>query len=417
MANISNLLTTYQPPHRPLRFRLINWIGAKLGLNNLSSLSLTEKFLLEEAQRLSGLSDWGDDSFRVPLQIFLESLNTEAHLNLVGRYFFKQDCIRLLINRLRLQDDFKRHSEIFQVPIQRPLFIVGLFRSGTTFLHNLLSQDPSSRWLHLGEAFNPSPSPTQKTWENDTRLKNAAKWVKFQKSLASNVFTAHHISANRPAECSRLFEHGFIGHLFDFRAHVKSYSEWLQRQDLVGSYRYYRQQLQYLGWHWSGAHWVLKAPAHLYALDALLTVFPDACIVHIHRDPLEVLPSCCSLSAMGRNRFTDHQFLTAIGEHWQKSLATAVESAMQVRATAAAERFYDVNYTDLIQDPIRTIRQIYKYFGYQFNNELEQNLNRWMGENPQHKYGVHSYSLEQFGLKPKEINRKFASYCQKFNLN
>lgn len=415
MANISNLLT-YQPPHRPLRFRLINWTGAKLRLNRLPLLSLAEESLLEEAQRLSGLSDWGDEGFLVPLRIFLESLKTEAHLNLVGRYFFRQDCIRLLINRLRLQDDFKRHNEIFQVPIRRPLFIVGLFRSGTTFLHNLLSQDPSSRWLHLGEAFSPSPSPTQKTWENDPRLKKAVKWVKFQKSLASNVFTAHHISANRPAECSRLFEHGFIGHLFDFRANVNTYSEWLQGQDLVGSYQYYRQQLQYLGWHWSSDHWVLKAPAHLYALDALLTVFPDACIIHLHRDPLEVLPSCCSLSAMGRNRFTDHQTLTAIGDYWQKTLTKAVERAMQVRAKAAAERFYDVNYIELIQEPMRTVRQIYEYFGYQFNNEVEENINKWIGENPQHKHGTHRYSLDQFGLDSKEISRKFANYCQRFNL-
>jgi hypothetical protein len=409
MANIS-----YQPSHRPLRFRFINWIGGQLRLNRL--FSLTEESLLQEAQRLSGLSDWGDEGFLVPLRIFLDSLKTEAQLNLVGYYFFRQDCIRLLINRLQLQDDFKRHPEIFQVPIRRPLFVVGMFRSGTTFLHNLLSQDPSSRWLHLGEAFSPSPPPTQKTWENDTRLKNAAKWVKFQKSLASNVFTAHHISANRPAECSRLFEHGFIGHLFDFRANVKSYSEWLQRQDLIGSYQYYRQQLQYLSWHWSGAHWVLKAPAHLYALDVLLTVFPDACIIHLHRAPLEVLPSCCSLSAMGRNRFTDHQTLTTIGDHWQKTLTKAVERAMQVRAKAAAERFYDVNYIELIQEPMKTVRQIYEYFGYQFNNVVEENLNRWIGENPQHKHGIHHYSLKPFGLEAKEISRKFANYCQRFNL-
>ncbi|EDN71181.1 conserved hypothetical protein [Beggiatoa sp. PS] len=411
MANIS-----YQPPHRPLRFRLINWTGTKLRLNRLPLLSLTEESLLEEAQRLSGLSDWGDEDFLIPLRIFLESLKTEAHLNVVGRYFFRQDCIRLLINRLQLQNDFKRHPEIFQGQIQRPLFVVGMFRSGTTFLHNLLSQDSSSRWLHLAEAFNPSPSPNQTTWENDPRLKNTAKWVKFQKSLSSNVFTAHNISANRPAECSRLFEHGFIGHLFDFRADVRTYSEWLQEQDLVGSYQYYRQQLQYLGWHWSGNHWVLKAPAHLYALDALLTVFPDACIIHLHRDPLEVLPSCCSLSAMGRNRFTDHQSLTAIGDYWQNTLTKAVERAMQVRAKAAAKRFYDVNYIELIQEPIRIVRQIYEYFGYPFNNAVEKNLKRWIGENPQHKHGIHHYSLEKFGLEAKEINRKFAHYCQKFNL-
>jgi hypothetical protein len=410
------LSTTYQSPHRRFQYRLINWIGTRLKFERLSLFELTEKSLLETAQRLSGLSDFGDDRFLIPLRKLLESLNQEAHLNPIGQYFFRQDCIRLLVNRLKLQNDFKHHPEILQVPIQRPLFVVGLFRSGTTFLHNLLSQDPASRWLHLAEALYPSPPPEQKTWANDSRLEEAKKIVKLQNSLALNFATAHHIAANKPAECSRLFEHEFIGHLFDFRANVKSYSEWLYQQDLRDAYQSYKQQLQYLAWNWSGEHWTLKAPAHLFALDALLETFPDACIVHIHRDPYKVLPSICSVSAIGRGRFSDNIDLKAIGNSWLNQLVNGVESAIKVRERSDNNRFYDVNYVDFIKEPLKTIYQIYDYFGYQVTPKMENNVNQWINKNPQHKHGVHRYSLEQFGLNITEINQKFAHYRQKFHL-
>ncbi|EDN69749.1 conserved hypothetical protein [Beggiatoa sp. PS] len=416
MTNASHSLTTYQTPHRPLKFRLLNWAGTQLKLNHLSPFKLTEESLLKEAEKITGLSDWGNDNFRQPLQIFLESLNKEANLNFVGQSFLKQDCLRLLANRLRLENDFKRYPDILEVPIQKPLFVVGLFRSGTTFIHNLLSQDPVSRWLHVAEGVIPSPPPNKKTWEVDSRFKLAEKSIQFQNSLAPNFSTAHHIDVNKPAECSRLFEFDFIGHLFDFRANVKTYSAWLQEQNLLEAYQYYKQRLQYLAWHWSNEHWVLKAPAHLLTLDALLATFPDACIVHIHRDPQKVLPSVCSLSTMGRSRFSDHIDMTMIGEHWLNYLVKYVERAMTVRENADASRFYDVKYVDFIKDPMKTIRQIYDYFGYQFSEQMENNINQWIEENPQHKRGTHRYTLEQFGLNSKEIDRRFANYYQRFDL-
>lgn len=416
MTAVSKPSSTYQESRLPLQFRVLNWAGDRLKLNALPALDLKENSLLEAAQNQSGLYDWGDESFLVPFRLLLKSFNTEANLNTIGRYFLRQYCIRLLINRLRLQDDFKRHPEIFQVPIERPLFVVGLFRSGTTFLHNLLSSDPASRWLHVAEVLNPSPPPERETWHNDPRIKEAEKLLEFQDSLAPKYSTALAIDANRPAECARLFEHGFIGHQFDFRANVKTYSEWLEKQDLVDAYRYYRQQLQYLGWRWSENHWVLKSPPHLYTLDALLTVFPDACIVHIHRDPLKVLPSCCSLSSMGRARFSDRVELQGVGSHWVNQFTNGIDRAIKDREKADPKRFYDVNYVDFIKEPLKTIRQIYDYFGYEFSDRVEESVKKCIEANPQHKRGVHRYTLEQFGLDSAEVTRRFANYYEKFNV-
>jgi hypothetical protein len=178
MAEEPNSLSTFDQLHWPWWLRLLNWAGTTLRRGGLPLADLTEESLLSAAQRQTRLSDWGNESFRISLRILLESLEKEANLNFVGRSLLRRYCIRLLVNRLRLQDDFKRHPEILQVPIQRPLFILGLPRTGTTLLHNLLSQDPSSRWLHLWELISPSPPPEPETRETDPRIEAAEKIVK-----------------------------------------------------------------------------------------------------------------------------------------------------------------------------------------------------------------------------------------------
>lgn len=414
---ISNSLPTFTQPTRPVWLRFVNWAGNILRQSGVPLAKLTEESLLSAAQHQTGLSDWGDERFRIPLRMLLESLDKEANLNFIGRSFIEQRCIQLLVNRLRIQDDFKHFPEILQVPIRRPLFILGLPRTGTTLLHNLLSQDPASRWLSLWELESPSPPPEPDTRKTDPRIKNVEKVVKIYNFLAPQLATAHYVNPNGPEECNTLFEHEFVSTLFELRAHVPSYSEWLTAHDMVAPYVYYRQQLQLLGWRCPGDHWVLKAPAHLLSLDALLNVFPDACIIQTHRDPLKVLPSICSLCAMVRGIYTDNVDLNSVGEHWLNRLANGLEREMQVRESANSAQFYDVNYSALLRDPIGTVRQIYDYFGYPFSTRMEENLNYWISENPQHKHGVHRYSLEQFGLNPGVVNSRFANYRERFNIS
>lgn len=404
---------SFQQSRRPMRYRVLNWAGAHLGLEHTPlGVDLTEESLVKAAERSSGLSDWGDESFREPLRIFLDSLNTEANLNLVGRYNFRIECIRLLVNRLQLQDTFKRQPKVLDMPIKRPLFVVGLFRSGTTFLHNLLSQDPTSRWLSTAEAMFPYPPPEAATWDNDPRIVRAAKRFQFQESLSSSFVAAHMHNMRGPEECSKLFENRLIGHLFEFRANVPTYSAWLHQQDLTDAYRDFRQQLQLLGSRWSGDHWVLKAPGHIFALDALLTVFPDAAIAFIQRDPMAVVPSCCSLCAISWHRYSDQVDLNTIGERMSTLLAQGVARAAHVRSQANDSSFYDVDYADLMQDPVGTVRQIQKYFGYEFSEQMAENVQNWIAENPQHKHGAHRYSLAQFGLNEEAMVRKFTDASQ-----
>jgi Sulfotransferase family len=412
----SNVSLTFERPYRSIRYRLLNCGGTALSSVGIPLAPLNEESLLEQAQQLARLSDFGDESFRVPLRILLASLKEEAQLNFIGRTIQQKNLLRLLVNRLRLQEDFKRYPQIATVPIEKPLFILGLPRSGTTFLHNLLSQDPNCRWLHLWELFNPSPPPDDNTKESDPRIGEAQEIVASYNSLAPQLSIAHDLNPNGPEECNVLFEHDFVSILFELRTHVPSYSDWLSEQDLLTSYQYYRQQLQLLAWKWSRHHWTLKAPVHLAYLSTLMTVFPDARIIYTHRDPLKVLPSLCSLSALVRGIYSDRNDPKSIGQYWLKWLSNGIEKSMSMRQTVPSQQIYDLNYLDLLAEPIGTVRKIYEQLNYPFTVALEENLKRYISENPQYKHGIHRYSLEQFGLDSKKVRQQFESYTQRFNI-
>ena len=292
-------------PHRPSWMSLLNRAGATLRRAGLRVPKLDAPSFLAEAERRAGLSDWGDGRFRKGLEILIASFEEQDSAHTFGRVFFREYCVRLLVNRLKIQADLKRHPEILEVPIRRPLIITGLPRSGTTFLHRLMSEDPAGRPLLFWEALEPSPPPRAETRRTDPRIARARKSVKTLYALAPQLAATHLYDAEAPEECNNLFGHelaaGFLAFIFD----VPRYAVWLVDQDLVENYRSFRRQLQLLSWRCPGDYWVLKAPPHLFALDAVLAVFPDACIVQTHRDPLQVIPSVCSMSAGFRGITSD----------------------------------------------------------------------------------------------------------------
>lgn len=399
-------------PYRPGWMRLLNGVGRGLRRVGVRVPRLDPPALMAAAERRARLSDWGDDRFREGLNALVEAFETQDVATTFGRLFFREYCVAALTNRLRIQDELTRRPEILETPIRRPLFITGLPRSGTTFLHRLMCEDPNGRPLMFWETFEPVPSPRFETRKTDPRIGRARKAVQLLNSLAPRVRAAHLFDADSPEECNNLFAHGFIAGINGFMFDVPQYVEWMRDQDLVEPYRYLRRQLQLLSWKWPGDPWLLKAPAHLFGLDALLTVFPDACIVQIHRDPLQVLPSLCSLAAAIRGISSDHVDLRRLGAEFTEAMARGTERALDVRTAPATDpaRFFDVSYPRLLADPVGTVRAVREYFHYSYDDSLEQRMQRWLAENPQHKHGVHRYSLDQFGLDPSEVNRWFARY-------
>lgn len=399
--------STLDKNQSPKWVQWINWSDRQLQQIGISLISLSEESLIENAQKKAQRCDWGSESFRLGLQTLLISLHQEGNLSLTGRWLMRDYVTDLLVNRLQIQATLKQHPEILEVPIHRPLVITGLPRTGTTFLHRLLAQDPQFRWLRLWELLQPCPPPDPISAATDPRLQKTQVLARQYKTIAPSLSTAHLIEAQLPEEGNQLLEHAFTNFLFDLRAHVPTYETWLRAQDMRASYQYYRQQLQLLSWRWPG-RWLLKAPCHLRNLDALSSVFPDACIIQTHRDPCVVVPSICSLTAMFRSIFVEAPDLNLIGQDLLDITAYSHRQGRRFRQKYASIPVCDIDYSDLTKDPLKTVHHIYQFFGEQLQPEAVSKMEQWLADNPQSKHGIHSYSLEQFGLSETAIREKFA---------
>ena len=375
---------------------------------------LTKTSLFEAAYDKTGLNDLGSQGFQAGLDKLLESINQEAHLHSTGQQLIAQHIMRLLVNRLHMQDDFKRHPEILQTPVKQPLFIIGLPRTGSTYLHNILSKDSANRPLHLWEAFSPSPPPDPLTLTTDPRIKKAQDSFSIYEKFSPESSAMHKYDACAPEECHWLLQHDFTSVSFSFLAEMPAYTQWLKTQDMVPVYEYYRQQLQLLSWKWRADRWVLKNPFHTADLAALRAVFPDAQFIQIHRDPLEVTASYSSLVEKLRPAYADEINRHALGKEVLGMLAYQIERGMTALADIPDSQVCNIRFSDLVDDPMATVKQIYDHFGYQIVPETQSNMSEYIKDNPRYKHGEYSYSLEQFGLTSNEVKQAFAQYLTQY---
>ena len=399
--------------------RAVNTAGRGLRRVGVEPVNLEERSLLETACRATGLDDFGGDEFRTPLGLILEGLETEARLTPLGRLVARHDLLGLLTNRLRLAEDRKRHPGIAEQRIDRPMFIIGLPRTGTTLLHHLISQDPASRAALTWEVMAPSPPPEDAGHETDPRIARAERQLRWLDWLAPEFKTIHPVGARHAIECIAILSHSFLSSRFHTTYRVPSYQAWLKKQDLQPAYVYHRRFLEHLQWRTRSERWVLKAPAHFYALDSLFAVYPDALVVQTHRDPRTVLGSVASLTLSLQMAFAGPLDLAEIGREVVQSWTEGLARAMRVRqaGTIPAERFFDVRYHDLIRDPIATIRQIYTHFGLPLTGEAERRMRRHLAGNPQHKHGRHAYDLKAFALDGPSIDQHFRPYREFFAID
>jgi hypothetical protein len=398
--------------------RALNASGHLLERFGRLPVALDEPSLIEAAHRLSGLRDFGGEEFREPLRILLRGYEAEARLTLLGRIAARRDTVSLLANRLRLVDDRARHPGIAEERIERPLFIVGLPRTGSTLLHHLLAQDPRSRVAQAWEVMMPSPPPERARYETDPRIREAERQLRWLDRLAPDFKAIHPLGAQLALECIAIMGYTFLSPRFHTTYHVPTYQEWLERQDLRPAYAFHRKVLQHLQWRAPAERWVLKAPSHLWGLEALFATYPDALVVQTHRDPLTALASVASLTAVLQAAFTDDVNLAEIGLEVTRRWATGLERAMQVRraGTVPAERFLDVNYRELVADPLGLIRRLYTHFDLPFSDEAARRMRRHLANYPKDKHGAHAYSLAALGLDHGELAHRFKGYCEHFGI-
>jgi len=382
-------------------------------------VQLDEEAMLAVARRRTGWHEFGEDSFREPLRRLLYSLDHEAQLNFFGRVAARVDLTRMLCNRLRIEQDRQHHPDIANEDIRRPVFITGLPRTGSTLLHGLLAQDPVNRVPLHWEVMYPSPPPERGTYEVDRRIDLAERQIGWFHRLAPGFRKIHPMSARLPQECTVLLSHSFLSYQFSTSFFVPSYQEWMEAQDLLPAYRIHRQFLQQLQWRCRGERWALKAPPHLSGLQALSATYPDAVVIMTHRDPLEVVASIASLHAVLRRTFSDEVDARSVGPEVSEMLVRDLRRGLQARDAGCLppERFLDVWYTDLVDNPLGTVRWIYSQFDLPLTPTAEARMQQFVAENPQHKYGRHEYSLTQFGLDADGERERFRVYRERFGFS
>jgi hypothetical protein len=399
--------------------RALNSGGRMLeGAAGVSLVRLDETILLEEAARRARSDDFGDESFREPLRRLLAAYENDAQLSLLGRIAARQDMIRLLANRARLRSDRRRHPEIAAEAVRRPLFVTGLPRTGTTLLHGLLAQDPVTRAPRHWECVFPTPPPERARYTTDRRIAAAARQLRWFHRMNPEIRKIHAVGAQLPEECLIITSHSFLSFQFQTSHQVASYQAWLEAQDLRPSYVEHLHFLQHLQSRCRGERWALKAPAHLYGIDALFAVYPDAGVVFTHREPLEVVASAASLHTVLRSTFSDGVDPIAVGREVTTRWCEGMRRALAARdgGCAPSERFFDVRYTDLMRNPIGVVRGIYAHFDMRFSEAAEHRMRRFLAENPKDKHGRHEYTLEEFGLDRDQERQRYAWYRDRFEL-
>lgn len=339
--------------------------------------------LIDTAMRRTCLEDFGDPPCKSALQVLVDACNNEAGLNLFGRFAARQHLLDLLETRLRLVDYWRRTQEIRKQQIRRPLFITGMPRSGSTFLHAMFSQDPGNRVPRTWEVMFPLPAPTCREIDSDPRIRRAQNRLRWLLWTRPSIVKAHPIGARLPQECIAITSYSFQSDEFLCMFRIPSYEAWLRTRDQKPAYGFHRSFLQHLQWLCPGDRWVLKSPDHVHALEALFGMYPDARVVFLHRDPLKVLGSVASLTKLLWDAFSCHIDPRQVGADEARILSDKAVKIMefQDRHSSLADRFIDVRYLDLIRDPIETVRRIYNSFGLTLSAHAEARMRAFQVRN------------------------------------
>ncbi len=322
--------------------------------------------------------------------------------------------ISMLANRLRVEALYRAHPEIDALPVPRPIVIAGLQRTGTTMLHRLLAADPRARALLAWEALHPAPLPGEGRTGSFRRRAESRLAELGLEALAPEFFAIHPVEADAPEEDVLLLDHAFTSQAPEATLHVPTYASWLEEQDLVPAYRYLRRLLKLLTWQRGGDYWVLKTPNHMEYLRELLEVFPDAVIVHTHRDPQATMGSFCSMVAHGRGIFSNHVDPREVGRHWLRKVGRMIDRSLAVRDGGAAASFLDVSYYDLLRDPLAEVRRIHAHASMTLSPAAEVAMKAVLARDTQHRFGRHVYRTRDFGLSPAGIEEAFAPYRARF---
>ena len=370
--------------------------------------------IIDTARRLTGLSDFGDSKAREGLEVLVKASAEEARLSPAGGMRWRETLIGVAANRLRIVDYLKRKPELQQRPVEKPMFVFGLPRTGTTLTINLLGADPMRRCLLRWEALNPVPPAKAGELSTDLRCGAQRQMLNAMLQIAPQIAAAHFEEADSPTECQYAMQLSFCAEMFDSILHIPSYRHWFFHQTgYREAFAFHKQLLQLLQEN-NGGRWTLKNPWHPLFLEDLTAVYPDAQLVMTHRDPAEVVGSACSLLRHVRPMYSDSMDLGEIRQTLLETFDLMIARQEAYREKHGRDSIHDIQYEEQLRDPVGTMRRLYAHFGEPLGVEAEARMARLAQENPQHKHGRHVYSLEEFGLTVEGVRRHFGDYCARF---
>ena len=383
-----------------------------------SSFILEPEALMEVAAERTGLSDFGDGSFREPFDVLCTALRTEAALSPHGVVTVWSQLVQLLKNRLLVEDLLHRHPEIHEVPVDRPIVITGLPRSGTTHLHNLLSADPALRSLPYWEAVEPvlADSDLPGPGEPDPRFTRSEQSLDFMNSAMPYWRRMHEMTVDHSHEEIHLLALDFSGTLFAAMGPIPSYWEWYRATDQTRSYRYLRTLLKVLTWLRGGERWVLKAPQHLEQFGPLMRAFPDATVVITHRDPVSIAASLTTMMAYVSRVYRDTVDLRATGRFWADRITHQLNRAAADRDLLPPGQSTDVLFHEFMADPLGTVEGIYARAGQPFTGQARAAMSAYQADHPRGRHGDVVYSLADFNVDSDELRRDTRGYVTRFRV-
>jgi Sulfotransferase family len=350
-----------------------------------------------------------------PLAQLLDSCTQEAALSPLGRAGLRWDIARCLANLRRLAEEETRTPAILETAIAAPLIVSGMPRSGTTFLHRLLACDLDAASPRCWQTMHPYPDPTRPT---DTRIQTVDRQLAGFALLAPELRDVHPMDSRSPQECTEITATVFQSLRFETVYQVPSYKRWLTAHGHAAAYRFHRRFLQHLTQGETARRWVLKCPDHVFALGVLRSVYPDARVIFLHRDPLHVLPSVAHLTSVLRGPFSRRIDHKAIGrqvlEDW--TLGAGIMVAEATRPRLAATQVLHLRYRDLIAWPLETVALIYRYFDMELSPPARAAMAALIEARPRGGYARNTYDLETYGLSVAELRSCFAEYSNLFHV-
>jgi len=362
------------------------------------------------ASKITGLSDFGADDYGDGLAVLLESYAREAGLTPLGRRVKRSFLRGALVARLLSEAGWASWPGHAEVGIERPIFVTGLPRTGTTALHRLLTADPAHQGLEMWLTQAPGPRPPRGTWAANPVFRQIQAGFERHHVEHPEFMGVHFMAADQVEECWQLLRQSMRSVSYECLAHLPAYSRWLSVQDWTPAYRRHRRNLQLIGLHDAGRRWVLKNPSHLFALDALLAVYPDALVIQTHREPVTAIASVCSLAAQASQGWSTTFAGAVIGRDQLELWARGLERFTAARARRDPARFCDVDYAAFTADPVAAIESVYARFGLTISGRAADAMRALAagsargGARPAHRY-----ALSDFGLTEAQVNERFAA--------